>query len=135
MAVADLRSALAQPDDRRVAAAREVLLTRLRALGTDDRAAVEPEADTLLARATERLRTVGLGDAAAITHEPAPSPTTGLEPSAPSDEVESEGSTATEIVAPRAEATPSGDDGSGATAPTAPITTEPHDDGAGVPDD
>ena len=63
-AMANLRTALAQPDDARVVAAADALVAHFRRLGPDDRAAVEADALALLARADERLRPMEIGDAA-----------------------------------------------------------------------
>ena len=56
-ATGDLRDALAQTDDRRVAAAAELVRVRLRALARDELRQLEPTASDLLRRADARLST------------------------------------------------------------------------------
>ncbi len=130
-AMAHLRLALAQPDDARVVAARDALVAALRGLGAGDRAAVEPEAQALLARADARLRPAEIGDTAGASRPGAstttaptsdPSVPGALEPEAPAI-----GGGPTAVVpAPGVEPEDR--------PPSGTVTTEPGDDHAETPD-
>ena len=78
--MANLRTALAQPDDTRVVAAADALVARFRRLGANDRAAIAAQALGLLAWADERLRAADIADAASAVREPS-----GGDPPAPTN--------------------------------------------------
>jgi hypothetical protein len=130
-AMARLRVALAQPDDVRVLAARDALVAVLRRLGTEDRAAVEPEAQALLARADARLRPTEIGDTAGASRPG------GATTRAPTGETTVPGVAEPEapgIVGPTAVVPTPGAEPEGPT-PSTTVTTEPGDDGTEAPDD
>jgi hypothetical protein len=123
-AMATLRAALSQPDDRRLLAARDALVRRVQRLGAEDRTAIDGDARALLDRADTRLQRVAFGDTADAAREPVAG-AAPVEPSGPAPESGSGAGTAVEPEPSVPTAAPAADTESGEESVDPPELAEP----------